>query len=479
MSHLSTKLFICFYAITVSLCVTAVWMSDRSAKAALEMSEDINEPAAIDASEAETEQKPVKEASAPVDLIVIDPTVSDAAMPDDQEKTDAEESSSPQNSIVSSEAANPIDLSTADPDPYSVKQMSVDTTEAQPSESVTDARSDLSVSDQGLQFLLSDNSFSEYRSARIQVTGATETILWSTDSEYLVLTETVDGCEVTSEVAGDYMIYAVTQGQTYTFPMSVYPHSEEDMPWVVIEKPTCEESGVMSQICTDCGRTLYTMEIPPYGHNEGDWTTVIPVSCTQDGQYDLYCTECGVLLDSITQPAKGHIAGDWETVSYATPYSDGLEQRCCIYCGMVMEEKVTTYVDIVMEDINERGAVGRLSIPAAGIDVALFDSNSQAVCDASDSANYFYYYSGSYMICDHNYQGFSPIEWLGDGTPIYITTASGTYTYTISGRDYAINVGGVLYDLSGTNNFAYWKPACSIVLKTCTSDNRDILVYCY
>lgn len=490
MTSFTTKLFICFYSITVTLCVTAVWSSDRSAAKSTVISEDAKQPAVNDTFDIETEQEQAKEASAPVDLVVIDPSSLDTDVSEDEKDLDAKEDASTRNA-ASSETDEPfestVDLKASDPGSASTMQLTVDNTQALaaepgtdlPSENVTDARSELSVSSQGLQFLLSNNSFSEYRSARIQVTGAADTILWSTDSEDLILTETMEGCEVTSTVAGDYTVYAFIKGQTYTFPLNVYPHSEEDMPWVVTVKPTCEESGVMSQICTDCGRTLNTMEIPTYGHTAGDWTTVTPVSCMHDGQSDLYCSECGKLLDSITQPAKGHIAGDWETVSYATPYSDGLEQRCCIYCGMVMEENVTTYLDVVMKDINERGAVGRLSIPAAGIDVALFDSNSQGVCDASDSANYFYYYSGSYMICDHNYQGFSPIEWLADGTPIYVTTASGTYTYYISGRDYAINIGGVLYDLSGTTNFAYWKPACSIVLKTCTSNNQDILVYCY
>lgn len=335
-------------------------------------------------------------------------------------------------------------------------------------------------------FDVTSYSISEYEAAEIFVTGTYEDVTWATDSEDMWLYEDYDedlgadnSCVVSfySEVAGSYYVYASVNGQTFTFPITVTPHSETNATWVVVEEPTCVDSGLMAQVCDICGRTISSYVMDPTGHVPGDWETDHDCTCLEDGVVTRHCTQCGILLDSYEKNATGHVAGDWYTVQSPAPWSDGIQQRCCVYCGEVMDEATLSYTSVVMNDINNRGAIGRLNIPSLGIDVALFASNSQYICDCEDSANYFYY-NGAYMICDHNYQGFSPLEWVSCGTAIYITTEYGTSTYYVTGSDYALYNAGRLYDVSGTVSFTQWMPSCSLILKTCASGGRDILVYC-
>lgn len=73
---------------------------------------------------------------------------------------------------------------------------------------------------------------------------------------------------------------------------------------------------------------------------------------------------------------------------------------------------------------------GRLNIPSAGIDVALYNSYEQSVCDAQDSACFFHLNNNPGMtIADHNYQAFRTLTSVAPGAKAVISEANGGKIY--------------------------------------------------
>ncbi|MCQ2529176.1 MAG: hypothetical protein MJ108_08705 [Saccharofermentans sp.] len=79
--------------------------------------------------------------------------------------------------------------------------------------------------------------------------------------------------------------------------------------------------------------------------------------------------------------------------------------------------------------INSQG-YGRLVISSANIDVALYNSISQSVCDAEDSACFYHMPNIQGMtIADHNYQAFSSLTQVNVGDIGMIKTNNGGTIY--------------------------------------------------
>lgn len=90
------------------------------------------------------------------------------------------------------------------------------------------------------------------------------------------------------------------------------------------------------------------------------------------------------------------------------------------------EEKVVdTYINqkVLDEKASRKGMVGRWSIPAVNVDVAVFNSSSQQTADNKDSAVYFQF--GDFMVLgDHVNQGFDRIKKCKEGTKAYLDTGN-------------------------------------------------------
>ncbi len=119
----------------------------------------------------------------------------------------------------------------------------------------------------------------------------------------------------------------------------------------------------------------------------------------------------------------------------------------------------------MINDLKRRGAAGRLRIPARGISVAIFNSDSQAVCDARDSACSIHL-RGQHVIGDHSNQEFRALPRVQVGDTVYIDTVSGQQVYKVVDRFKGCNTG---YDLiyRDSNQSAMNKYANSICLYTC------------
>lgn len=119
------------------------------------------------------------------------------------------------------------------------------------------------------------------------------------------------------------------------------------------------------------------------------------------------------------------------------------------------------------------GDSGRFYVPSLGIEVALYASSAQWVCDNWDSACYFNLDTLE-VIADHNYQGFSALNGSYIGMQAYIEYADGSRRYlTCSYIDTGFN-DGILYN-SAHQMFGYEVVPCQVLCYTCLSDCYNIL----
>ena len=90
---------------------------------------------------------------------------------------------------------------------------------------------------------------------------------------------------------------------------------------------------------------------------------------------------------------------------------------------------LTAAADKTLDDRDYDGFCGRLTVSAVGIDVALYNSYAQSVCDRADSACCFAApgYAGR-IIADHSNQDFSVLTQITVGTTAEITDAEGDVT---------------------------------------------------
>lgn len=134
----------------------------------------------------------------------------------------------------------------------------------------------------------------------------------------------------------------------------------------------------------------------------------------------------------------------------------------------------TTTQTSYQDDHHYSNYSGRLYIPDAGIDVALYYGIEQEICDREDSANLFtmHVYDG-YYIADHSNQEFSKLFNVRPGMRGYIQLTDGgridlVCTNVIDGH----NTGKVIEDENGVTNLD-----ADYVMYTC-KDNWHNIILC-
>ena len=126
---------------------------------------------------------------------------------------------------------------------------------------------------------------------------------------------------------------------------------------VTVDKAaTCEEKGLTTYTCTECGYS-FSVETLPLGHSYV--TTVVPATCDQAGYTEHVCANCGDSYVDDYTPALGHQFT--EEVIPATCAAEGKIVRTCSVCGAVEEEAIPaldhTYVYQNDAVLAESGAV--------------------------------------------------------------------------------------------------------------------------
>ncbi len=145
-------------------------------------------------------------------------------------------------------------------------------------------------------------------------------------------------------------------------------------------------------------------------------------------------------------------------------------KSCSCMCDAQLKQLNDTYKEQVQQQnilrgIRNRGAMGRLRIPSRGISVALFDTWEQSVCDAPDSACYFFIREQP-IIGDHNYQAFKNLRRVVTGDKVIIDTLSGSQTYRVVERISGANADTDLV-YRGTSQSLVGKYPNSICMYTC------------
>lgn len=149
----------------------------------------------------------------------------------------------------------------------------------------------------------------------------------------------------------------------------------------------------------------------------------------------------------------------------------------CSYCGSTEH----TQSKCALHSVEQRGAVGRWVIPSVGVDVACFSyvlgvddgDYGQAIGDAPDSAAYSAYGS-QYLIADHNYQGFSAIEYCSVGTKAYMNVGTSRTEYVCTGIEYGHNTSTTITD-DKYNDIAYGNSG-GVTLYTCRNGWQNIVI---
>ena len=162
----------------------------------------------------------------------------------------------------------------------------------------------------------------------------------------------------------------------------------------------------------------------------------------------------------------------WSKIEY-----DG--QDAYVYSDYLSYEEI----DPVTEEIARRGNIGHLTIPAVGIDVALFESSctsgrkSQNIVDAYDSAVFISdiaYYHGSPIIGDHRHQGFEAMKNSVPGsTYAYIDFGTYTQSYVCVQNFIGYNTN---YGLSYLDGSDIWHEG-GLIMYTCNYDDTITITY--
>lgn len=118
-----------------------------------------------------------------------------------------------------------------------------------------------------------------------------------------------------------------------------------------------------------------------------------------------------------------------------------------------------------------RGNIGRFSCPSVGLDVAVFNSSSQAVCDAADSACQWYS-GGTKIIADHVNQGFYKIKSMRPGTKCYFDDGTNITEYTVQYLMQGHNTGYDLTDLNYNSMFG----RVGFLLYTCNENWQNVTI---
>lgn len=112
--------------------------------------------------------------------------------------------------------------------------------------------------------------------------------------------------------------------------------------------------------------------------------------------------------------------------------------------------------------------VGTLSIPDVGIEVDIFDTNSQKVVDKKNSAAIFAY-SNTCLIADHWNQGFISIKDCKEGTKAFIKTEGNTFEFICTSVTQGHNTGKKLTD----NNYTEYESDFNVNGITCYTCNGN------
>ena len=117
--------------------------------------------------------------------------------------------------------------------------------------------------------------------------------------------------------------------------------------WVIIDEPTCTETGYRQRQCVKCG-ILDDEVMPKTDHTYGKWKITREPTCTKEGQRVRTCKVCGH-KQTKTIEKEPHDYGKWTVTQEPTCTAKGSRIRKCRVCG----HKETQVMDKLPHDYGE------------------------------------------------------------------------------------------------------------------------------
>ena len=117
--------------------------------------------------------------------------------------------------------------------------------------------------------------------------------------------------------------------------------------WVIIDEPTCTETGYRQRQCVKCG-ILDDEVMPKTDHTYGTWKITREPTCTKEGQRVRTCKVCGH-KQTKTIEKEPHDYGKWIVTQEPTCTAKGSRTRKCRVCG----HKETQVMDKLPHDYGE------------------------------------------------------------------------------------------------------------------------------
>ena len=117
--------------------------------------------------------------------------------------------------------------------------------------------------------------------------------------------------------------------------------------WVIIDEPTCTETGYRQRQCVKCG-ILDDEVMPKTDHTYGKWKITREPTCTKEGQRVRTCKICGH-KQTKTIEKEPHDYGKWTVTQEPTCTAKGSRTRKCRVCG----HKETQVMDKLPHDYGE------------------------------------------------------------------------------------------------------------------------------
>lgn len=297
-----------------------------------------------------------------------------------------------------------------------------------------------------------------------------------------------------------FVTYTCRCGYAYTEAIGAVGHSY----WQTVVAPGCTSAGYVLYKCSVCGDSYKDSEVGALGHHYE--TQVVAPTTESEGYTSYVCSVCGdsyrdnyvdrlVSFREVNETVYavknvnirkgpgtnyekvGSLKGGESVVRIGIGsngwsrviYND--KERYISSNYLTPEEPHT---ETVAEEMARRGSVGRLTIPSLGVDVALFASSSQKVCDNQDSACYFRY-GVQHVVADHKHQGFAAMKKaVPNKTKAYINWGTWTQAFICVDNFKGHNTGDILCDLDG--NDCGHENSRGLLMYTCNENWRNITI---
>lgn len=161
------------------------------------------------------------------------------------------------------------------------------------------------------------------------------------------------------------------------------------------KEASCREEGYTGDlICTDCGETIESGKTIPKSEHSWDAGQITKKpTCEEPGEKTYICSKCNETKTEVIK-ASGHKYGDWKTISEADVFAPKKQTRTCEACGKSEEQTVGSKLPCTMKvsmtsmplQIKQKTTVLKVTNLAKGDSVASWKSSNSKIVTVKGKA---------------------------------------------------------------------------------------------